>query len=214
MQRDRFARSACGTAALALASCTCIQAQERTRSAADTPAHTQRAAPAERSEVATPARNGAARPDGGVPMARADRLFIERATMGALADVELGRLAQIRASREEVRQFGMRMVEDHSRAAVELRQLAQIKGIGVPAAPDALHAREIQRLGKLSGPQFDRQYMAHMLSDHRKDVLEFKRASTAAKDSDVRAFAGKALLTLEEHLKLAESVSESVQSAR
>jgi putative membrane protein len=173
--------------------CAGVQAAERTRAAV--------------------ADSAVARADSGVPMAPGDRQFIERATMGALAEVELGKLAQLRASREEVKQFGARMVEDHARAALELRQLAQIKGIGVPTAPDTLHAREIQRLGKLSGPQFDRRYMAHMLSDHRKDVLEFKRASTAARDSDVKAFAGKALLTLEEHLRLAESVSDSVQQS-
>jgi len=56
--------------------------------------------------------------------------------------------------------------------------------------------------------------MAHMLSDHRKDVSEFKKMSESAKDSDVKAFAGKTLPTLQEHLKMAQSVNDSVKSMK
>ena len=51
-----------------------------------------------------------------------------------------------------------------------------------------------------------------MLEDHRKDITEFKQASESAKDGEVRAFASKTLPTLEDHLKQAQSVNESVSS--
>jgi putative membrane protein len=149
-----------------------------------------------------------------VPMTPRDRKFIEDATMGAMAEVELGKLAQIKAVSEPVRRLGARMVEDHGRATVELRQLAQIKRIGVPTAPARSHMRDLQKLNRLSGADFDRHYLAQLLMDHRKDVLEFRKASESAQDSDVKAFADKALPTLQEHLMLAESLHQGVRQQR
>ena len=66
-------------------------------------------------------------------------------------------------------------------------------------------------------PSAEMETAAHagsMLSDHRKDVSEFKKMSESAKDSDVKAFAGKTLPTLQEHLKMAQSVNDSVKSMK
>jgi putative membrane protein len=194
MTRIHFASTACAAAAAALLTCLSAQAQTTTTRPAG-------------GDTAAATKEGAA-------LARSDRKFIEAAAMGGMAEVELGKLAQQKGSSEQVKQFGTRMVEDHGKANDELKQLAQIKGISVPAAPDKSHAREIDKLNKLSGAEFDRQYMAHMLSDHRKDVSEFKKASEGAKDSDVKAFAGKTLPTLQEHLKLAQSLNDNVKQTK
>jgi len=193
MIRVPFASTACSVAAAALLACLSVQAQDTTTR----PAGTDAAATAKAAQLA-----------------RGDRKFIEEAAMGGLAEVELGKLAQQKASNEQVKQFGARMAEDHAKANDELKQLAQIKGVDVPAAPDKSHTRDLDKLNKLSGAEFDRQYMAHMLSDHKKDVSEFKKASASAKDSDLKAFAGKTLPTLEEHLKLAQSVNDSVKTTK
>lgn len=196
MRSIHFKSTAGAVAAAALLVGAAVQAQDTSTRAAGT-------------DNAATAKGNA-----GAQMARGDRKFIEEAAKGGLVEVELGRLAQQKASNDQVKQFGARMVEDHGKANDELKQLAQIKGLSVPAAPDRSHAREIEKLNKLSGAEFDREYMAHMLSDHRKDVSEFKKASEAAKDSDVKAFAGKTLPTLEEHLKLAQSLRDSVKSTK
>jgi putative membrane protein len=49
-----------------------------------------------------------------------------------------------------------------------------------------------------------------MVTDHRKDVNEFKKESTSGKDPDVKAWASKTLPTLEEHLKLAQDTDKAV----
>ena len=60
---------------------------------------------------------------------RTDRNFITKAAAGGRAEVELGRLAQGKASSDVVKQFGLRMVEDHGAANQELMQLAENKGM-------------------------------------------------------------------------------------
>lgn len=198
MRSLHFKPATCGVVAAALLACLSVQAQNSgTR-------------PAAADSAARPAEKSAA----SAQLPRGDRKFIEEAASGGLAEVELGKLAQQKAASEPVKQFGARMVEDHGKANDELKQLAQIKGVSVPAAPDKSHRREVEKLGKLSGAEFDRQYVAHMLSDHRKDVSEFKKASESAKDDDVKAFAGKTLPTLQEHLKLVQSLNDGIKQTR
>lgn len=145
--------------------------------------------------------------------ANPDRAFVEKAAMGGMAEVELGNLAQQKASSDEVKQFAMRMVQDHGRANDDLKQVASSKGIDLPTALDRKHKGDVERLGKMSGAQFDRAYMSHMVDDHKKDVADFKRAAGSAKDPEVRSFAAKTLPTLEEHLKLAQQTDAAVKKA-
>jgi putative membrane protein len=139
--------------------------------------------------------------------------FLQKAAQGGLAEVELGKLAEERASNRQVRAFAKRMVDDHSKANDDLKRLASRKGVKLPTSPDASHEAVRDRLAKLSGAAFDRAYMDEMTSDHDATVEAFRRASRSAEDPDVRAFATRTLPTLEEHQKEARRVQGAVASA-
>jgi putative membrane protein len=139
-----------------------------------------------------------------------DQAFVMKAAKGGMAEVELGKLAASKASSEDVKKFGQRMVDDHSKANDELKSLAQGKNITLPTDVDPKDKATHDRLEKLSGAAFDRAYMQHMLEDHRQDVNEFRKESTSGKDPDVKAWAGKTLPTLEEHLRLAQDTNKAV----
>lgn len=145
---------------------------------------------------------------------RADSSFVKDAAMGSMAEVALGDVAQKNASSDQVKQFGARMVQDHSKANDELKQVASSKGVDLPSALDRKHQSEVDRMSKLSGAQFERAYMSHMVGDHKKDVSEFKKAAKSAKDADVKSFASKTLPTLEEHLRLAQTTNDAVRKTK
>lgn len=136
-----------------------------------------------------------------------DQHFIKKAAEGGLAEVELGKLATEKASSEDVKKFGQRMVDDHGKANDELKQLASSKGVEVPTSLSAKDKATKERLSKLSGEQFDKAYMNDMVKDHTQDVSEFKKESTSAKDPEVKNFASQTLPTLEDHLKQARSIA-------
>ena len=77
--------------------------------------------------------------------------------------------------------------------------------VAAPHGHAAKDRREINKLSKLSGADFDREYMKSMVSDHQKDVSEFKSESKSSRDNDVKSFAAKTLPTLQQHLDLAQS---------
>ena len=146
-------------------------------------------------------------------LAAADRKFVMEVAHGGMAEVELGKLAAEKGSSDAVKQFGKRMADDHGKAVEELKQLAQQKGVTLPPDLDVRHKQLRDRLAKLSGATFDKTYANEMVKDHKKDVAEFKRGANAAKDPDLKAWAGKTLPTLQDHLKQAQDMQAQVKSA-
>ena len=99
------------------------------------------------------------------------------------------------------------MATDHEKANDQLYQLATQKNIRLPKGPPASERAEKSRLEKLSGDEFDKAYMAHMVADQKKDVTEFQKESSSAHDPDIKSFASQTLPTLQDHLKQATSIA-------
>jgi len=143
-----------------------------------------------------------------------DATFMKKAARGGTAEVELGQLAVQKGSNEQVKEFGQRMVDDHTKANNELKQVASQKQIDLPQEMSAKDKATKARLEKLSGAQFDRAYMNYMVKDHQADVAEFARESKMAKDPAVKSFAQQTLPTLREHLKEAEKIAPTQTAQR
>lgn len=147
-------------------------------------------------------------------MNASDRIFVRKAAAGGLAEVELGKLAAERALSQDVKHFGQRMVDDHTKANDQLKQVASEEGVELPDKLNAKDKATKDRLEKLSGKQFDRAYMRNMVTDHAKDVSEFRTESKTAKDPAVKDFAQQTLPTLEDHLKQAKTIAPQVSETR
>jgi len=142
-------------------------------------------------------------------MSSQDSKFMQDAAMGGLLEVELGHVAAQKGTSDAVKQFGQRMVDDHSKANSDLMSVASSKGITLPTTLDEKHQKELAKLSAMSGAEFDRAYSKLMLSDHVKDVGEFEKQSTKGSDPDLKAFATKTLPTLQEHLQLAKALPDN-----
>jgi putative membrane protein len=142
---------------------------------------------------------------GAAQMSSADHNFVMNAAKGGKAEVELGTLASQQATNPAVKQFGERMVKDHTEANNRLQQIAQQKGMTLPndLPDDAKQLKE--RLTNMKGPEFDRTYMQNMVQDHQKDVAEFQQEADQGQDPDIKNFAATTLPTLKEHLQLAQT---------
>ncbi len=140
----------------------------------------------------------------------ADHKFVMAAAMGGMAEVELGRLAAQKGASDEVRQFGQRMVDDHSKANEELMRVASSKGMTPPTTLDAKHQAAMQKLSALSGEKFDKEYVKMMVGDHKKDVGEFQKEAGRGADADIKAFASSTLPTLQEHLQMIQRINDKM----
>lgn len=131
-----------------------------------------------------------------------DLAFMNDAAPGGLAEVELGQLALERAASPQVKKFAQQMIEDHSMAGKKLEQLAQLKKVELPPGilPEAKQTKE--KLSKLNGENFDREYVTTIVQVHEKDVTAFEAVSKNATDTDVKAFAAATTPTLRHHLEM------------
>ena len=149
----------------------------------------------------------------GSSLSASDKKFVRDAAQGGMAEVELGKLATEKASSDDVKKFGQRMVDDHTKAGDQLKQVASNEGIQLPQSLSAKDKLTKERLSKLSGEQFDKAYMADMVKDHTQDVAEFQRESQSGKDPAVKDFASQTLPTLEDHLKQAKEIAPKTHTA-
>ena len=137
----------------------------------------------------------------------ADKGFMDNAAQGGMAEVKMGELAVSKAANADVKKFGQQMVDDHTKANTELKTLAGGKNVTLPTDVNAEQKETFDKLSKLSGAAFDKEYVKDMVEDHEKDVAEFQKQTTAAEDSDVKSFATKTLPTLKSHLDMIKDIN-------
>jgi putative membrane protein len=138
-----------------------------------------------------------------------DKKFVKEAAMGGMAEVELGKLAEQKASSDAVKQFAQKMVTDHTKVNDELKQIASQANVNVPDQLGKKYQSRIDKLSKLSGADFDKAYIKDQLKDHKSDVSDFQSESQNGTIPAVKDFAAKNLPTLEQHLDLAKNLSKS-----
>ncbi len=124
-----------------------------------------------------------------------------------VGEVELGRLAASKAQSADVKAFGQKMVEDHSKVIEDVKLLMVQKKVLLPPDVMPTHIETMNKLSKLSGADFDKEYVKAMVEDHEKDVAEFENVSKTATDADVKAFAAKTLPTLKMHLEMIKGIA-------
>lgn len=141
----------------------------------------------------------------------ADTKFVKEAAIGGMTEVQLGKLAVKNASSEKVKDFGQKMIDDHTKAADELKSVASKDNITLPTVLDPKHQAIVDKMSSLNGTAFDRAYMQNMVKDHQQDVNDFQREANNG-NGDLKSFAGKTLPTLQEHLKLARDTQTSLST--
>jgi len=141
--------------------------------------------------------------------ATADQAFVRKALEGGAVEVQLGQLAQQKSQSEDVKQFGQKMVEDHTQLAEQMKPIAQQLGVKEPKGPSKKDKQLIAKLEGLSGPQFDEAYIQAMVKDHKEDLKEFKDEAQAAQNQNVKQAAQQGAGVISQHLQLIQQIAQS-----
>jgi putative membrane protein len=164
-----------------------------------------------------------------------DQAFVKEMFMSNMAEIELGNMAAEKASSADVKSFAQMMVTHHTQANKDLMAVAG--DVKQPTELDAKHRAVSQRLSKLSGAEFDRQYMQTMVTSHRETLAKIKpKAGSAGKSagtgsatgtsgtgatgtggaagesvSSVPQYAAKTMPIVQKHLQEAERLQKTVK---
>lgn len=145
------------------------------------------------------------------PIDEHDRDFITKAASGSMAEIALGTTASQKAMMPDVKSLADRMVNDHSKASDELKSLAAKKGVTLPTEMAKDPKSEHDKLSKLSGKSFDKEYADFMVKDNERDLKDFQKAAKDAKDPDVKAWAAKMVPILQEHVNAAKQLEPKIK---
>ncbi len=136
-----------------------------------------------------------------------DKQFINNAAQVSMTEVQLARMAQERATRQDVKDYAQRLERDHTNAQQMLSGLASQLQVQLPQSLDQRHQTMVSKLSNLSGPQFDQQFLQEQIKAHQNSINQFQRASKQADNPQVKDYANRMLPNLEEHLRLAQNLA-------
>lgn len=136
--------------------------------------------------------------------------FAQDAAAGGMMEVQLGKIAENNSATQSVKDFGKMMVDDHSKINDQLKDLASKKNVSLPTAVTNDQQKDIDKLNKETGANFDKDYVSMMVKDHEKDIAAFKKAGSKIKDADFKDFIIKNLPTLQKHLDAIKAIKNKM----
>lgn len=138
-----------------------------------------------------------------------DQQFVKAAASGGMMEVEVGKLAQQKGSSDAVKQLGERLVQDHTKANDQLKEVATKAGITVPSALDPKDQSKVEKLSSLSGNGFDKAFAKGAVKDHEHDIKMFKAEAKNGTNPDLKSFASQTLPVLQQHLSMAKNLTQT-----
>jgi putative membrane protein len=143
---------------------------------------------------------------GAAELGKKDTRYMSETAQGLISEVKLGEMAQKQAADERVKEFGKRMVADHGKDLENLKQLASKKNVTLPDAANAEQRKEADKLAKLSGAAFDKEYVKYEMKDHKHDVKEQGEEMKQTADPDLKKFASAAHQTVSGHKQIVDDL--------
>lgn len=137
--------------------------------------------------------------------------YMKSAAEGGMTEVALGKLAASKANSPEVKAFGQKMVADHTKINDDLKAVAAKRKVTLPTEMNAKQKEMMDKLSKLSGADFDKEYVGDMVDDHEEDVDAFQTQADSGNDPDVKAFAARNLPTIKSHLEIIKNIKSKMK---
>lgn len=141
-----------------------------------------------------------------------DRLFMIHSAMGNMAEVKLGNLALKKSRNADVRMVARTTIQGHSAAQKDLAKLFRAKAIPMPTNPGPANVALYEKLSRMSGPAFDKMYMAQQVGAHEDTVTLFEHEIENGKDQDAKMHAMNKLPHILMHTAMIYDVAVKVKA--
>ena len=132
--------------------------------------------------------------------------FLLEALRSSLAEARAGELAAQQSYDQRVRDYGMRLRDDHTAHASEIERLLKPGGVALPSEPSGESLSHLAALTKLTGKEFDAAFVQLMIWTHTEAIEKYGAQTHANPDRSLHDFAQRSLPMLREHLRIAESL--------
>jgi len=127
-----------------------------------------------------------------------------------LAEIEIGKLAQIKSTNSEVKKLGKMLVDEHTKSASEVSALASAKNFTLPTSITEEGKEEYNKLNEKSGTDFDKKFIDMIIDGHQKAIDKLRTTSEDAKDNDVKLWASNNIAGMTAHLEHAKMIKQNL----
>lgn len=133
--------------------------------------------------------------------------FVKEVAISDIFEIQSSQLAQSKGG-DQSKAFAAQMITDHQKTTDELKRLVdagKVKG-PLPTQMDNAHLKMLDKLQKLNGDDFDKQYDSDQVSGHKQAVSLFERYGKGGSNADLKDWAAKTLPTIQHHLEMARGL--------
>ena len=138
--------------------------------------------------------------------------FYTQAIQADAAAMKLGELAAQMGDSEDVRNYGETVRNDHRVTVKSMTKGAADTGFTISESVTPEVSAEVAKLSKMSGAEFDDEFVNFMLVSNQREVADFQ-AATKSPNATVAASAKNTLPTLEKHLKMVQALKGPAAAA-
>ncbi len=154
--------------------------------------------PSPNSEVITKDRLLNTMTPSAIKLAPAEISRIGAIAQDGMTEVELGKLAEAKASAPEVKKIATMMVTEHSAANDQLKSIAATVGLTLPPRISNEQRALIDSFSTLSGADFDKKYVSVLVEAHKNAITVIEAEATEG-TGDLKSWAQNALRTIKRH---------------
>ena len=144
-------------------------------------------------------------------VSKCDKKFVECTASHGIFEVKTSQLAMTKATTLEVKELAKTLDQQRINSDVELKSIAEKKGITLPTGLTKHQQKCYDKLAKEEGKKLDKCYAHKMAKCHKKEICKFKREARKSKDADLKQFASGGIATLEQHKEMAKKACEAVK---
>ncbi len=134
--------------------------------------------------------------------------FLKKVTNAGMAEIQLAKLAQQKATIDAVKNFASMLERDHTAVNTQVNTFAGQRNVALPTAPSDDKQKMYTDMEKMTGKAFDKEYISMMVKAHNDGISLFEDTKSNATDVDVKNFADKTLPTLRMHLDSAKAIQK------
>ncbi len=134
--------------------------------------------------------------------------FLTKVANSGMAEVQLAKMAQQKATIDAVKSFAAMLERDHTAVGDQVKSFASQRNVTLPSTPSDDKQKMVNDMDKMSGKAFDKEFISMMVKGHNDGISLFEDTKANASDVDIKNFADKTLPTLRMHLDSAKAIQK------
>ncbi|WP_444436163.1 DUF4142 domain-containing protein [Pseudomonas sp. A6] len=134
--------------------------------------------------------------------------FVSRASATGLATIDAAKMALSKSRSADVKTFAVHLIDDNTKAQVQLKTLAESRQLQLAKGPDEASRARLKDL-EARQDDFDAAFASSQVRAQEEALQLFSEAAQQTEDEDVRQFAQNNLAVLRLHLQMARQLAEA-----